>query len=79
MLINSRQPWEVWYGIPASSLLNEKASIGLICYTNYRGVPEINSRLTNIVNDMGYQWIYGQAVWIAMPGNANAETTIGDF
>lgn len=59
-------------------LTEMRASIGLICYLNYRGVPDINSRLRNMVNDMGDQWNHGQAVWNAMPANANAQTTIGD-
>jgi chitinase len=60
-------------------LTEMRASIGLIRYLNHRGVPDINSRLTNIVNDMGDQWNHGQAVWNAMPANTNAQTTIGDF
>jgi hypothetical protein len=36
-------------------LIEIRASIGLICYLNHRGVSDINARLMNIVNNIGDQ------------------------
>jgi chitinase len=40
---------------PTKVLLRLRASIGMIHYLNYRGIPDVNQRLTNVVNDIGAQ------------------------
>lgn len=60
-------------------LLHLRASIGLIHYLNHRGTPDVNQRLTNVVNDMGDQWNHAQAVWNVNPANGNDQTTVGDY
>jgi chitinase len=60
-------------------LANLRASIGMIHYLNYRGIPDVNQRLTNVVNNVGAQWNHGQAMWNADPANASRQTTVGDF
>jgi chitinase len=58
-----------------------RASIGMLGYLNYQGTPDINQRVTNVINDMGAQWDHGQAMWNAQTANQNRnrQTTVGDF
>jgi chitinase len=58
-----------------------RASIGMLGYLNYRGTPDINQRVTNVINDMSAQWDHGQAMWNAQTANQNQnrQTTVGDF
>lgn len=62
---------------PEYVLLRLRASIGLINYLNHQGTPNVNARLTNIVNNAGAQWQHGQATYNA--ANPNNQVAIGDF
>jgi chitinase len=64
---------------PTEVLLTLRASIGMIHYLNHRGIPDVNQRLTNVVNDIGAQWNHGQTMWNADPAMASRQTTVGDF
>jgi chitinase len=64
---------------PTEVLLHLRASIGMIYYLNYRGIPDVNQRLTNVVNDIGAQWNHAQTMWNAAPAMASRQTTVGDF
>jgi hypothetical protein len=54
-----------------------RACVGLIKYLDYTGTPNVNQRLSNIVNDMKDQWNHGQAAWNA--AHPNDPVFIGDF
>ena len=54
-----------------------KASIGTIRYMNHRGIPDVNERLTNIVNTMGEQWNHAQTQYNA--AYPNEQVYIGDY
>lgn len=45
----------------------------------YQGIPNIDQRLTNIVNDIGDQWNHGQAVWNAAKGDFWSEWVQGYY
>jgi chitinase len=64
---------------PTEVLLHLRASIGMIHYLNYRGIPDVNQRLTNVVNDICAQWNHAQTMWNAAPAMASRQTTVGDF
>lgn len=42
-----------------------RASIAVLVYLNYKGTPNVNQRLTNIINDISVRWQYGQDSWDA--------------
>ena len=47
-----------------------RTGISVIRYLNQHGTPPVNSRLTNIINDVYAQWLYGQKTWNGNnPGN----------
>lgn len=54
-----------------------KAAIATIRYLNYGGDPNVNYRLTQIVNNAGAQWRHSQQIHNA--NNPNDLTTIGDY
>ncbi|KAI4621511.1 hypothetical protein J4E80_003881 [Alternaria sp. BMP 0032] len=54
-----------------------KAAIATIRYLNYEGDPNVNYRLTQIVNNAGAQWRHSQQIHNA--NNPNDLTTIGDY
>jgi hypothetical protein len=58
-------------------LLKIKACVGMFRYLDYTGAPNVNRRLTDVVNNVGDQWNHGQAVWNA--ANPNNQVFIGDF
>jgi len=63
---------------PGYVLTRLRAAIGLIRYLNYQGTPNVNQRLTNIINNAGEQWRLGQDQWnAANPGGPRV--LIGDF
>ena len=55
---------------PEKVLNRIRLAISVIKYLNHHGTPHINSRLTNIINDVHAQWLYGETVWNGNnPGN----------
>lgn len=48
---------------PATPLNRMRLAIAVIRYLNYQGTPQVNHRLTNIVNDVHDQWRYGRKTW----------------
>jgi chitinase len=60
-------------------LLRIRASIAMIHCLNSRATPDINTRLTNVINNIGAQWDHRQAMWNRDPAMVNRQTTIGDF
>jgi len=51
--------------------------VGMLSYLDYTGTPNVNRRLTDVVNNVGDQWNHGQAVWNA--AKPNNRDFIGDF
>ena len=54
-----------------------RACLGMLRYLDSTGTPNVNQRLTDVVNNVGDQWNHGQAVWNA--ANPNNQVFIGDF
>lgn len=62
---------------PEQALLRMRASTGVIHYLDYRGTPNVNRKLTNIINDVGEQWRHGEKTWNA--NNPNSPVNIAAF
>jgi hypothetical protein len=41
----------------------------MLRYLDSTGTPNVNQRLTDVVNNVGDQWNHGQAVWNAAHSN----------
>ncbi|CAN9352610.1 unnamed protein product [Alternaria alternata] len=58
-------------------LVTMRACVGMLRYLDHTGTPNVNRRLTDVVNNVGAQWNHGQAVWNA--ANPNNRVFVGDF
>jgi hypothetical protein len=58
-------------------LLTLRASLGMLRYIDSTGTPNVNQRLSDVVNNVGDQWNHGQAVWNA--AHPNNQVFMGDF
>lgn len=62
---------------PEYVLLRLRACIGVIRYLNHQGVPNVNGRLTVVINDVGQQWTHGSDTWNA--NNPHDRVNVGAF
>jgi chitinase len=58
-------------------LVKIRAAIATIRYLSHTGTPDVNARLTGVINNVGAQWRHAQEIWNA--GHPNDPTTVGDF
>lgn len=76
-IAKKRLPGLAQLASPVYVLTHLRASIGVIRYLNYQDTPNVNQRLTNVLNAVGKQWQYGQDTWNAK--NPTKPVAIADF
>lgn len=62
---------------PMAMLQRLRATLGTVHYLDLRSTPNVNSKLTTVVNNLGKQWQYGQDSYNNI--NLTAPTNVADF